>query len=499
MRKLFNSSNEFFERHPFGKSSAIRGFAALLLSAGTGIGVVYLNYYNYWKVTIYRTQTVDFNMLATLLPSKVSTHLLKNDTKGLQEVLDTNYGLFGIIITNCKSASVDCPEQQIIYGSKIKIEQISNTKQRLVPQGKYAHVWTQKFNGKDTSAHLLKEYNYIILRNPSSSKPDWKFESPRDSQIVLSQQPNVNLITGRIYFVRGNPPSFPDELKTLNPFSKGSRNLVYDAISGAALLTGILAWLLSEIFHYRSRKADRLEIESERALRDAAEQLNQANTEKSNAEVLALSAQVEAAATALQLNEATQAKLQSDENALSAQAEAAATALRLNEATQAKLQSDENALSAQAEVAATALRFNITDRQRLEAQRNALSAQAEAAATTLRLNEATQAKLQSDENALSAQSEAAATTLRLNEATQAKLQSDENALSAQVEAAATTLRLNEATQAKLQSDENALSAQSDAAATTLRLNEATQAKSKVDKNAQYLLKALNDKRQATLN
>jgi len=43
MRKLFNSSNEFFERHPFGKSSAIRGFAALLLSAGTGIGVVYLN------------------------------------------------------------------------------------------------------------------------------------------------------------------------------------------------------------------------------------------------------------------------------------------------------------------------------------------------------------------------------------------------------------------------------------------------------------------------
>ena len=338
-------------------------------------------------------------MLATLLPSKVSTHLLKNDTKGLQEVLDTNYGLFGIIITNCKSASVDCPEQQIIYGSKIKIEQISNTKQRLVPQGKYAHVWTQKFNGKDTSAHLLKEYNYIILRNPSSSKPDWKFESPRDSQIVLSQQPNVNLITGRIYFVRGNPPSFPDELKTLNPFSKGSRNLVYDAISGAALLTGILAWLLSEIFHYRSRKADRLEIESERALRDAAEQLNQANTEKSNAEVLALSAQVEAAATALQLNEATQAKLQSDENALSAQAEAAATALRLNEATQAKLQSDENALSAQAEVAATALRFNITDRQRLEAQRNALSAQAEAAATALRLNEATQAKSKVDKNA----------------------------------------------------------------------------------------------------
>jgi hypothetical protein len=113
MSKLSNSSNDFFKRHPLDKSSVIRGFGALLLSAGTGIGVVYLNYHNYWKVTIYRTQTVDFNMLATLLPSKVSTHLLKNDSKGLQEVLDTNYGLFGTIVTNCKSVSVDCPEQQI--------------------------------------------------------------------------------------------------------------------------------------------------------------------------------------------------------------------------------------------------------------------------------------------------------------------------------------------------------------------------------------------------
>ena len=133
MGKLSNSSSEFLRRHPLDQSSIIRGFAALLLSAGTGIGVVYLNYYNYWKVTIYRTQTVDFNMLATLLPSKVSTHLLKNDIKGLQEVLDTNYGLFGIIVTNCSSASVDCPKQKIIYGSKIKIEQTSNTKQKLIP------------------------------------------------------------------------------------------------------------------------------------------------------------------------------------------------------------------------------------------------------------------------------------------------------------------------------------------------------------------------------
>ncbi|WP_373546445.1 hypothetical protein [Chamaesiphon sp.] len=492
MGKLSNSSGEFLRRHHLDQSSIIRGFAALMLSAGTGLGVIYVNYHSYWKVTIYRTQTVDFNILANLLPAKVSTHLLKKDKKGLQEALDTNYGLFGIFVTDCKSVEVDCPEQKVTYGSKLKIEQISNSKQKLIPEGNYAGAWAKKFTETDTPSQLLKGSDYVILRNPPSIQADWKFNSPRDSKIVLSQQKNVAKIVGRIYFIRGNPPSFLSELeKWLKKPLSG--NLVYNAIAGSALVTGLLAWLLSEFFHYRSRKAYQLEIEYERALREATEQVNQANIEKSKAEALALLAQAEAVATAVRLNEVTQAKLQSDENARLARSKAAATALRLNEATQAKLQSDENAHLARSEAAATALRLNATDRQRLEAQRNADFAQAEAAATALWLNEATQAKLQSDANALSAQAEAAATALRLNEATQAKLQSDENALSAQAEAVATALQLNEVTQAKLQSDENARLAKAKAAATALRLNKATQAKSKVDKKSEYLLKSLKDK------
>jgi hypothetical protein len=368
MSKLSNSSSEFFKKHPLGKSSVIRGIAAILLSAGTGIGVVYLNYHSYWKVTIYRTQTVDFNMLANLLPSKVSTHLLKNDSKGLQEVLDTNYGLFGTIVTNCKSLTVDCPEQKIIYGSKIKIEQISDTKQRLVPQGKYAHVWAQKFNGKDTPAHSLKGSDYIILRNPPTSKPDWKFESPRDSQIMVSQQQNINPIIGRIYFVRGNPPSFIDELKTLNPFSKGSRNLVYDAIAGAALLTGILAWLLSEIFHYRSRKSDRLEIEAERSIRQASEQLTQANIDKFQAEKDARLAQTRAEETAQRLKATNQEKLQAEKDARLAQTRAEETAQRLEVVNQEKLQAEEDARLAQTRAEETAQRLEVVNQEKLQAE-----------------------------------------------------------------------------------------------------------------------------------
>ncbi len=516
MDKISNSSGEFLRKHPLDQSSIIRGFAALMLSAGIGLGVIYVNYHSYWKVTIYRTQTVDFNILANLLPAKISAHLLKNDKQGLQEALDTNYGLFGVFVTDCKSAEVDCPEQKITYGSNFKIEQISNFKQRLIPEGNYAGVWAKNFAETDTPSQLLKNSDYVLLHNPPSIKADWKFNSPRDSNIILSQHKNTSNIVGRIYFVRGNPPSFLSELEKWLKNPLGG-NLVYNAIAGSALLTGLLAWLLSELFHYRSRKAYQLEIEYERALREAniekskaeslallaqsdagaiALQLNEVTQAKLQSDANALSAQAEAAESTQRLNEATQAKLQSDESARLAQAEAAATTLRLNKATQAKLQSDESARLAQAEAAATALRLNATDQQRLEAQRNALSAQAEAAEANLRLNELTQAKLQSDENALSTQAKAAEANLRLNELTQAKLQSDENALSTQAKADEATLQLNELTQAKLQSDENARLAQAKAAATALRLNKATQAKSKVDKNAKYLLKSLNDKNES---
>jgi hypothetical protein len=507
MSKLSKSSSEFFKKHPLGKSSVIRGFAALFLSVGTGIGVVYLNYHNYWKVTIYRTQTVDFNMLATLLPSKVSTHLLKNDSKGLQEVLDTNYGLFGTIVTNCKSASVDCPKQQIIYGSKIKIEQISNTKQRLVPQGKYAHVWTQKFNGKDTSAHLLKGYDYIILRNPPSTKPDWKFESPRDSQIVVSRQQNVNPIIGRIYFVRGNPPSFSDELKILNPFSQGSRNLVYDAIAGAALLTGILAWILSEIFHYRSRKSDRLEIEAERSIRQAAEQVTQANIDKFNAQEDARLAQARADALA-------QEKDQAQEEARLAQAKTDEIAGRLDVIAQEKDQAQEEARLAQAKTDEIAGRLDVIAQEKDQAQEEARLAQAKTDEITGRLDVIAQEKDQAQEEARLAQAKADEIAGRLDVIAQEKDQAQEEARLAQAktdeiagrldaiaqekdqaqeEARLAQAKADEIAQAKDQAREDTRLAQAKADETTQKLAHVTKEKLKSEKNAEYFRISINTK------
>ncbi len=83
------------------KEPLIRAGIVSVLSVSTACGVVWLNRYNYFAGTLYRTQTVDFNILSNLLPPRLSTYLSKvplsiDDINGLQQTLDSNYGLFGI-------------------------------------------------------------------------------------------------------------------------------------------------------------------------------------------------------------------------------------------------------------------------------------------------------------------------------------------------------------------------------------------------------------------
>ncbi len=68
----------------------------------------------YWNGTLRRVQTVDFNMLSHTLPAKLSSVLANRNYRELQRTLDSNYGLFGIIVTDCKKVDSLCQQQKII-------------------------------------------------------------------------------------------------------------------------------------------------------------------------------------------------------------------------------------------------------------------------------------------------------------------------------------------------------------------------------------------------
>ena len=71
----------------------------------------------YWNGTLRRVQTVDFNILSHTLPAKLSSVLANKNYQELQRTLDSNYGLFGIVVTNCKKVDSLCQEQKIIFAS----------------------------------------------------------------------------------------------------------------------------------------------------------------------------------------------------------------------------------------------------------------------------------------------------------------------------------------------------------------------------------------------
>jgi hypothetical protein len=60
------------------------------------LGFCRSHYESYWNGTIHRVQTVDFNILHHVLPTCLSQMILAGRDAEIQNVLNSNYGIFGI-------------------------------------------------------------------------------------------------------------------------------------------------------------------------------------------------------------------------------------------------------------------------------------------------------------------------------------------------------------------------------------------------------------------
>ena len=163
-----------------------RFFAISLTSFG---GITYANWLNhqgYWNGTIRRVQTADFNMLSHMLPTKLSYTLIRRDSEELQRTIDSNYGLFGMVVTDCKAQlGSDCLNEEILYASNSKYE------------------WK-----KQLSPESLSDAPYSILRNPPPSTTESGFADTRAQTWDATGKANSGEIIGRVYYVRGIPPTF---------------------------------------------------------------------------------------------------------------------------------------------------------------------------------------------------------------------------------------------------------------------------------------------------
>ena len=153
---------------------------SLLLASGLNCS----NYRSYYD-TIYKVQTIDFNMLANSLPSKLSQALINKDKKEIQNTINSNYGYFGIVVTNCLKSGKECNEEKII--AKSQPEKVG---------------WKEK-----AIAGRLSNYHFDLLRNPPPTTAEIKFKNARDNNTAKpTGRVNNGQIIGRVYYIRRDPP-----------------------------------------------------------------------------------------------------------------------------------------------------------------------------------------------------------------------------------------------------------------------------------------------------
>lgn len=208
-----------------------------------GVSSIYERYNNYWNKTIFRVQTVDFNILSHTLPTKLSYSILQNQPKELQRTLNSNYNLFGLVVTD--------------------------------PSGQKIIAESRKDNSRSSVTNLqqIQKSPYDLLLDPPPLFPQWSYSHAYSTERTATSFTNRGRVIGRIYYVRGKQPSFQKDFSKWlsNPISQSSRIELYTITMLACLGSGLAFWSLWEYLLYKKR-IQKLEAKQKE---DALNQQNQ--------------------------------------------------------------------------------------------------------------------------------------------------------------------------------------------------------------------------------
>ena len=222
---------------------------AVVSSMALGLATVasWYSYRSYWHGTIRRVQTVDFNILSHLLPTKLSYALINRELTELQRTLDSNYGYFGMVVTDCVKQEPECSDQRILYSTNSQ------------------YSWKQQLNSQ-----TLSESPYNILKNPPPLQTEVQFNSARNEIWEATGNTNKGQIIGRVYYVRGIPPTFSadltDWIKKLpgSLFAGSGADKYYSLTFGVFFFSGIALWGSTEFVLYRKKILEQIAKERQK-------------------------------------------------------------------------------------------------------------------------------------------------------------------------------------------------------------------------------------------
>lgn len=223
-------------------------------------------YESYWTGTVHRVQTVDFNLLHHTLPSTLSQLIVSGRDDKIQDVLDSTYGLFGLVVT-------DPTGNSILYQTD-KVYRRKSWQKRLSPESLKNE--TEPFD---------------LLTDPPPFSAAFQHTSPRSSGAVKTDgETQPSKILGRVYYMRSFPPTLTEDLNNFLTtgfweLSGSKRGYLFITLSSIffCLVVILLIWLRKRGIELKEKELDHIQKELEirqRALAHLSGELANQKTRK---------------------------------------------------------------------------------------------------------------------------------------------------------------------------------------------------------------------------
>lgn len=126
-------------------------------------------------------------MLHHTLPSTLSQLILAGQDEAIQKVLDSTFGIFGLVVT-------DAEGKEILFKTKSIYKK-------------------ETWQGKVSPDYLARQSEpFDRLTDPPPLFAQYYHQSPRIDKVVSAQANLPNRVIGRVYYLRGVPPEFVEDL-----------------------------------------------------------------------------------------------------------------------------------------------------------------------------------------------------------------------------------------------------------------------------------------------
>ncbi|MCS6959961.1 MAG: ATP-binding protein [Pseudanabaenaceae cyanobacterium SKYGB_i_bin29] len=221
--------------------TAFTGIVAVM----PGISPVRRAFREFFIKVIPRVQTVDFNMLFHMLPPALSQasegnsfeKIFSNPQKyykqaeRLKSILDSNYGVFSLVITDISTDSV-LDETKILYKTK------KTRSKNVLDEGYVVH----------SDLILYPQPNCNTASYPSSRARDIEINLDCQRIIQSAVKAGESRVIGKVYYIRGKPPNFWSKFSQfLTNFASDSGG--YAFIRGSIYFTAGMGALLYSLFY----------------------------------------------------------------------------------------------------------------------------------------------------------------------------------------------------------------------------------------------------------